>query len=61
VDSVVKRQRLEYLIAATIIWVAIWLSTASLDDDFDEMIPILGGGTFFFLVIIPAGVFRERR
>jgi hypothetical protein len=28
---------------------------------FDDMIPILGGGTFFFVVIVPAGLFRRPR
>ena len=60
-DTVEKKKRLEYMIAATIIWAAIWAATAGVADDFDEMIPILGGGTFFFIVIIPAALFRERR
>lgn len=61
VDPVAKRKGLEYVIAATIIWVAIWAATAGVAEDFKEMIPILGGGTFFFIVIIPAALFRERR
>jgi hypothetical protein len=59
VDPVAKRKRIEYVIAATVIWVAIWAATAGVDDDFDEMLPILGGGTFFFIVVIPAALFRE--
>jgi hypothetical protein len=27
----------------------------------DDMIPILGGGTVFFVVILPAGLFRRPR
>jgi hypothetical protein len=51
----------EYLVAATIIWVAIWVATGSVaDDEFGDMIPILGGGTFFFIVIVPAAFFRKR-
>jgi hypothetical protein len=61
VDPVAKRKRIEYVIAATIVWVAIWAATAGVADDFDELIPILGGGTFFFIVIVPAALFRERR
>ena len=61
VDPVAKRKRIEYLIGATVVWVAIWAATAGVADDFDEMIPILGGGTFFFIVIVPAALFRERR
>jgi hypothetical protein len=61
VDPVAKRTRVEYVIAATVVWVAIWAATAGVADDFDEMIPILGGGTFFFIVIVPAALFRERR
>jgi len=29
------------------------------DDAFDEMIPILGGGTVFFIVLVSAAFFRE--
>jgi hypothetical protein len=55
--------RTEYLAAAVILWVAIWIATAATLDEsaFDDMIPILGGGTFFFLVILPAGLFRRSR
>lgn len=60
-DPASKRKRIEYVIAATVVWVAIWVATASVADDFDEMIPILGGGTVFFIVIIPAALFREYR
>ena len=50
-----------YLIAATIVWVAIWVATGAVDDDaFDEMLPILGGGTVFLIVIVPAAFFRKR-
>jgi hypothetical protein len=55
--------RTEYLAAAVILWVAIWIATASTLDEsaFDDMIPILGGGTVFFVVILPAGLFRRSR
>jgi hypothetical protein len=53
--------RNKYLVAATIVWVAIWLATGSVgDDEFNDLIPILGGGTVFFIVIVPAVFFRER-
>ena len=60
---VTKRTEYEYLAAAVILWVAIWISTAGVLDDaaFDDMVPILGGGTFFFLVILPAGLFHRSR
>ena len=55
--------RTEYLVAAVILWVATWISTAGVLDHsaFDDMVPILGGGTFFFVVILPAGLFRRPR
>jgi hypothetical protein len=55
--------RTEYIAAAVILWVAIWITTATTLDEsaFDDMIPILGGGTFFFVVIVPAGLFRRPR
>ena len=53
----------EYLVSAVILWVAIWIATAGVLDEsaFDDMVPILGGGTFFFVVILPAGLFRRPR
>jgi hypothetical protein len=55
--------RTEYLVSAVILWVAIWIATAATVDEsaFDDMVPILGGGTFFFVVILPAGLFRRPR
>ena len=55
--------RTEYLVSAVILWVAIWIATAGVLDEsaFDDMVPILGGGTFFFVVILPAGLFRRPR
>ena len=48
----------EYLASAVILWVAIWIATAGTLDEsaFDDMIPILGGGTVFFVVILPAAL-----
>ena len=53
--------RTEYLASAAILWAAIWLATASVLDEsaFDDMVPILGGGTVFFVVILPAALFRR--
>ena len=55
--------RTEYLVSAVILWVAIWIATAGTLDEsaFDDMVPILGGGTVFFVVILPAGLFRRPR
>jgi len=60
---VTRRTECEYLAAAVILWVAIWIATASVLDAsaFDDMVAILGGGTFFFVVILPAGRFRRPR
>jgi hypothetical protein len=58
-----RRTEYEYLASAVILWVAIWIATASVLDAsaFDDMVPILGGGTFFFVVILPAGLFHRSR
>jgi hypothetical protein len=57
------RTRMEYLASAAILWIAIWIASASVLDDnaFNDMVPILGGGTFFFVVILPAALFRQRQ
>jgi hypothetical protein len=54
--------RTEYIASAVILWAAIWITTGQVLDEsaFDHMVPILGGGTFFFVVILPAGLFRGR-
>jgi hypothetical protein len=58
-----RRTEYEYLAATVILWVAIWITTAGALDAsaFDDMVPILGGGTFFFVVIIPAWLFHRPR
>ena len=55
--------RTEHLVSAVILWVAIWIATAATVDQsaFDDMVPILVGGTFFFVVILPAALFRRPR
>lgn len=56
-----KKIRNRYVIAAAVVWAAIWVATSVVADDaFDEMIPILGGGTVFFIVLVPAALFRNR-
>jgi hypothetical protein len=44
---VTRRTEYEYLAAAVSLWVAIWIATGSVLDAsaFDDMVPILGGGT----------------
>jgi hypothetical protein len=45
-SGAVRESRNQYLIAATIVWVAIWVATGAVaDDEFNDLIPILGGGT----------------
>jgi hypothetical protein len=60
---VTTRTKYEYLASAVILWAAIWLAAAGVLDGaaFDDMIPMLGGGTVFFVVILPAGLFRRSR
>lgn len=56
-----NKSRNTYVIAAAVVWAAIWLATGVVADDaFDELIPILGGGTVFFIVLVPAMFFRNR-
>ena len=56
------RSRNTYVIAAAIVWAVIWVATAGVvgDDEFNDMIPILGGGTVFFVILVPAALFRKR-
>ena len=63
VKLVLVTTRTEYLASAVILWVAIWIATALVLDGgaFDDMVPILGGGTVFFVVILPAALFRRSR
>jgi hypothetical protein len=50
-------------LASAVILVAIWIATAGVLDEaaFDDMAPILGDGAVFFVVILPAGLFRLSR
>ena len=55
------KSRNTYVIAAAVVWAAIWLATAMVaDNEFDDMIPILRGGTVFFIILVPAALFRTR-
>ena len=62
-ELVLVSTRTEYLVSAVIVWVEIWIATAATlaESAFDDMVPILGGGTFFFVGILPAGLFRRPR
>jgi drug/metabolite transporter (DMT)-like permease len=57
----VNKIRNQYVIAAAVVWAAIWVATGVVaDNEFDDMIPILGGGTVFLLILVPAALFRKR-
>ena len=52
--------RNRYVIAAALVWAAIWLATGLVAGHaFDDLILILGGGTMFFIVLVPAMFFRK--
>ena len=51
----------QYVIAAAVVWSGIWVATGLVaDNEFNDMIPILGGGTVFFIILVPAAFFRKR-
>ncbi len=53
-----------YALAAAIVWAAILVASAIIlggTPYFGQMLPILGGGAAFFVVILPAGIFRGER
>lgn len=59
----VRRDRAmrSYLIGAVVIWVGIVAATALVASDrFGQMIPILGGGAFWFIVLAP-NLFRDEK
>ncbi|HVX30938.1 MAG TPA: hypothetical protein VHA53_10700 [Nitrolancea sp.] len=50
-----------YLLGAIIVWLGIIAATALIaSDQFAELLPVLGGGAFWFIVIVP-NLFREMR
>jgi hypothetical protein len=56
-----NKSRNTYVIAAAVVWAAIWIATGLvLDDELDRMVPILGGGTVFFIILVPGALFRKR-
>lgn len=52
---------MSYLAASVLVWVAIWFATAVVLDEngFDKMMPVLGAGSAFFVVVLPAALFRR--
>ncbi len=51
-----------YVLVAAIVWAAILVASALIlagSPYFGQLLPILGGGAAFFVVILPAGVFRR--
>jgi len=51
-----------HVIAAAIAWVAIILATRVIlggTPYFGQMLPVIGGGAAFFVVILPAGLLRR--
>lgn len=55
------RLRRSYVIAAAIVWVAILIAAAVVLRDspyLGSMLPILGGGAVFFVVLVPGWLFR---
>lgn len=51
-----------YVLAAAIVWVAILITSALVlggSPYFGQMLPILGGGAAFFVVILPAAISRR--
>jgi hypothetical protein len=62
--SDVKKFRTAYLIGALIVWVGIILGTAVMLSGTEYLIQILiilGGGAFWFVVIVPGAFFRKSR
>jgi hypothetical protein len=52
-----------YLIGTVIVWVSIWFASAVIlkgTPYFGQMIPILGGGVVWFVVVIPGAFFWTR-
>lgn len=58
------RLRRTYLIGSVIVWVAIIAASAvvlSGTPYLGSMLPILGGGAVWFVVLVPAGLFGDLR
>jgi hypothetical protein len=58
-----KTLKRAYLIGSVIIWVGIWFASAVILKEtpyFGQMIPILGSGVVWFVVVIPGAFFWTR-
>lgn len=58
-----QRQCRLYLVGAVIVWVGLLIATAVVlagTPHFAQLLPILGGGVVWFVVIVPGALFRER-
>jgi hypothetical protein len=59
----IARLQRNYLISTVIVWVAIIAASAVIlggTPYFARMLPILGGGAAWFVVIVPGGLLRPR-
>ncbi|MBE0409166.1 MAG: hypothetical protein IBX69_05470 [Anaerolineales bacterium] len=51
-----------YMISTLIVWLAILVASAAILQDspyFNQMLLILAGGIVWFVIILPAGLFKE--
>ena len=52
-----------YMIGAAVAWAGVFLAIAVIlgdADTFMQILPVLGGGAVWFLVIVPGALFRNR-
>ena len=52
-----------YLISAVIVWVSIIIASALIlrgTSYFSQMLPVIGGGAVWFVVIVPGILYRRR-
>ena len=57
-----RNQRRTYLISAATVWAAILIASAVIlrgTPYFSQMLPVLGGGAVWFVVLAPIAVFRD--
>ena len=55
--------RRSYLISAVIVWVSIIVASALIlrgTSYFSQMLPVIGGGAVWFVVIVPGILYRRR-
>jgi len=58
-----NRKLVVSVVASAIVWIAILLGCRAILDDqatFSHLVPILGGGAVFFVVLLPAALFARR-